>query len=213
MQTKISGVFVGKPKKFGDEGGLSGYRKTDPGKPVKVFFESLEGDQVHNLKFHGGVDRVVHQFPNEHYAFLMEHFPQIKKKLVPSSYGENISASKMTEENVCIGDIYRVGTALLQVTEPRSPCQAINVHFETPNVMQVLLKHKKIGWLYRVLEEGQFYVGDDITLQERPQALWSVDLLIDVILLQKQKVDESLIREWSQSELFSKRWRERIRAF
>lgn len=127
----------------------------------------LEGDQQAETLFHGGVDRALCHFPREHYAFLRKHFPEQEDLFHPPAFGENISTLGLTEENVNIGDIFRWGEALIQITQPRSPCYKLNYHFGINDISQLLQQSGRCGWLYRVVSAGKISSDKSLELLTR----------------------------------------------
>ncbi|VEA79647.1 6-N-hydroxylaminopurine resistance protein [Salmonella enterica subsp. arizonae] len=89
----------------------------------------LEGDEQAEKKIHGGPDRALCHYPREHYRYWAQEFPELAERFVAPAFGENLSTDGLTEQNVYIGDIFRWGEALIQVTQPRSPCFKLNYHF------------------------------------------------------------------------------------
>ena len=87
----------------------------------------------------------------------------------------------MSESTVCVGDIYRVGTALLQVSRTRHPCWRLNVRFGDPHMSRRVQDSGRFGWYYRVLDEGGIAAGDRFELEERPNPRWPVARLIQVM--------------------------------
>ncbi|TPG57074.1 6-hydroxyaminopurine reductase [Ewingella americana] len=114
----------------------------------------LEGDEQAETAYHGGADRALCHFPREHYAWLRQHFPEQEERFHPPAFGENLSTLGLTEENVFIGDIFRWGDALVQITQPRAPCYKLNAFLHCPQISQVLQDNGRCGWLYRVIATG-----------------------------------------------------------
>lgn len=114
----------------------------------------LEGDQQAEKSYHGGADRALCQFPREHYAWLRQQFPEEEERFHPPAFGENLSTLGMTEDNVFIGDIFRWGEALIQVTQPRAPCYKLNHFLGCKNLSPLLQQSGRCGWLYRVVGTG-----------------------------------------------------------
>lgn len=115
-------------------------------------------DDEHDLTFHGGVDKAVHQYYPGHYERWREEFPN-GSGFELGGFGENIVADGgMNEWNVCIGDVYRIGRkedgAVLQVSLPRQPCFKLNHRFEMKGFAPNTWKMSRTGWYYRVLNEG-----------------------------------------------------------
>jgi MOSC domain-containing protein YiiM len=95
--------------------------------------------------------------------------------------GENLSATDMNEHNVCIGDIYKVGSSLLQVSSPRIPCWKIDATFKQPDLHQFISQHRLNGWYYRVVQAGDITLNDKLILQQRPNTDFTVDTMLKVI--------------------------------
>nr|WP_222717635.1 6-hydroxyaminopurine reductase [Providencia sp. JUb39] len=123
----------------------------------------IEGDEQAETRFHGGPDRALCHYPQEHYEFWRQRYPQLEDLFLPSAFGENLSTQGMTEENVFIGDIYAWGDARIQVTQPRSPCYKLNGLTGVENFAQVMQDEGRCGWLYRVIKGGS--VGADTPLK------------------------------------------------
>ncbi|WP_318457245.1 MOSC domain-containing protein [Photobacterium leiognathi] len=133
----------------------------------------LAGDEQAE-SFHGGEDRAVLQYDFEHYADLAEQFPESTAYFVKGGFGENFVATGMNEHNMCIGDIVKVGSVVLQVTQPRQPCFKLNSRFSEPTLSRYVQDNFKTGWFYRVLQTGTMNVGDTIEVTERLHPEWTV---------------------------------------
>ena len=168
--SKIEGLFIGDIATLEPGGDRTGiYKNHVP--TVEIQREGMVGDHQADRRFHGGPDKAVHQFSQRSYQIIKEDFPELANQLVPGTMGENLSAPDMDDENVMIGDIYRVGAALLQVSEPRRPCWKINAKFAEESLSKFVESNAITGWYYRVLESGRASVGEEIVLQERyPQS-------------------------------------------
>jgi MOSC domain-containing protein YiiM len=116
-------------------------------------FTGLESDE-HDLTFHGGVDKAVHQYYPGHYPSWRAEHPDAAAAFEVGGFGENLVSECMNERNICIGDIIRVGEALLQVSLPRQPCFKLNHRFGIKGFAPQTFKKSRTGWYYRVLEEG-----------------------------------------------------------
>lgn len=204
MKTTIIGLFAGASKPLGERVGSSMRRAFDG--PLRVTREALEDNQTHNPKRRGDPDRIIHQFSADTYELLKAEFPEIAHRFTPGSYGENLCAPGMTDEEVCLGDVYRVGSTVLQVTEPRDPCDTIDEAYGVVGIKQLLLERGRCGWLYRVLEEGTIQRGDPIELMRRPHPEISVHrVLVEVKLV--KGADEALNRALLACPELSQRYR------
>ncbi|MCS2155628.1 6-N-hydroxylaminopurine resistance protein [Scandinavium sp. H11S7] len=115
----------------------------------------LVGDEQAEKKIHGGPDRALCHYPREHYADWAREFPEQAELFCAPAFGENLSTVGLTEKNVFIGDIFRWGDALIQVTQPRSPCFKLNYHFGISDMSSLMQSSGKTGWLYRVIMAGK----------------------------------------------------------
>ena len=116
---KYPQVYIGKIEPYsGSSPSAIGKRQVQGG--IMLTSLGLEGDEQAETRFHGGPDRALCHYPREHYAHWMQQFPEQAEIFSAPAYGENISTLGMTEQNVFMGDIYRWGEALIQVTQPRS---------------------------------------------------------------------------------------------
>lgn len=147
--------------------------------PVLLTRAGIEGDEQGNKATHGGPDQVLHQYAFEHYADWRRDKPELPPHLTTSgAFGENLSTRGMTEATVCVGDIYRCGTARVQVTKTRHPCWRLNVRFGDPRMSRRVQETGRIGWYLRVLEEGTVSAGDAMALEHRPHPDWPLARLI-----------------------------------
>lgn len=114
-----------------------------------------------------GLSGALCHYPREHYQHWITEFPEQADMFVAPAFGENLSTEGLTEKNVFIGDIYRWGDALIQVTQPRSPCFKLNYHFGISDMSARLQSAGKTGWLYRVVLAGQVSADAPLVLASR----------------------------------------------
>ncbi|WP_299489747.1 MOSC domain-containing protein [uncultured Shewanella sp.] len=133
---------------------------------LDVQIEQIVGDAQADKRFHGGPDRVVHHYPREHYTYFGQMKDFNKTESAPRM-GENISTEGLTEEDINIGDIIQIGEAILQVSQPRSPCFKVNLQFNYPTLSLIMQRTQRCGWLYRVLTPGLINESNTLVLQER----------------------------------------------
>ena len=129
--------------------------------------DGLTGDTQADRRVHGGGGKALHQYPAEHYARLAAAFPTARH-LAPGGLGENMSTRGMTENDVCIGDVFAIGGARIQVSQPRTPCWKIDTRTTCEGVAAFIAEHALAGWYYRVLEAGEIAAGDWLEHIERP---------------------------------------------
>jgi MOSC domain-containing protein YiiM len=165
--TTIDAIFTGKISAMWPGGPKSAIYKRPQANRILVARLGLAGDEQADKRLHGGPERAVLQYALENYAQWRARFPVEAAQFVGGSFGENISAFGFTEDNVCVGDKYRLGTALVEVSQPRRPCNKLSLRFDIENLMLLTQETAMTGWYYRVLEEGHVRKGDTITLLER----------------------------------------------
>jgi MOSC domain-containing protein YiiM len=127
---------------------------------VAVRYLNLEGDRQADLRVHGGPDKAVYAYPTEHYAFWREELPGTA--LPWGAFGENLSIEGLSEQAVRIGDLLRIGTAELRVTQPRMPCFKLNARFQRPDMVKRFLQAGRTGFYLAVSKEGELGAGDFI---------------------------------------------------
>nr|WP_223419991.1 MOSC domain-containing protein [Shewanella inventionis] len=162
---RISGLYLGDQVQM-HHGVASGINQKHAATQLTVLFDRVVGNSEADSKHHGGLDRVLHHFPREHYGQYRRWDLMSSFRDAPSM-GENISTVGLNEAQVNIGDIVQIGDVTLQVTQPRSPCFKLNVQFEHPKFALAMQESRMCGWFYRVLSEGDIKPSDSIYLIER----------------------------------------------
>lgn len=165
--SRISAVYVGGIRPLPPEGHPTGIFKQAMSGPVQLGAEGLEGDEQADRRVHGGTWKALHHYPAENYARLAAAFPDKAAQFVPGSFGENVSTVGWDEDTVCVGDVFRIGEARVQVSQPRQPCWKINHKFGEAELMRFVAEHCVAGWYYRVLEGGAIAAGNAFELIER----------------------------------------------
>jgi MOSC domain-containing protein YiiM len=121
---------------------------------------NLDGDRQADLSVHGGPEKAVYAYPTEHYAFWREELPGIP--LPWGVFGENLSIEGFREAEIRVGDVLRIGTTELVVTQPRMPCYKLNVRFQRSEMVKRFLRSGRSGFYFAVLKEGYLEAGDSI---------------------------------------------------
>lgn len=129
--------------------------------------DGLHGDRVADRRFHGGPERSVCHYPAEHYIHWRRVYGQLPS-LGPAAFGENLSTFGLDERQVCIGDRFRWGDALIEISQPRSPCSNLDKRHGTRGLARQLAQTGKTGWLYRTLEPGVIKPAAELRLIDRP---------------------------------------------
>ncbi|HSG23030.1 MAG TPA: MOSC domain-containing protein [Azonexus sp.] len=161
---KIS-LFIGGIRPLPESGRPTGIYKQPVTQRVAIGLEGFIGDKQADRRVHGGPEKAVHLYPARHYAKLAAQFPEAAAQLVPGSLGENISTPDLDENDVHIGDIYRLGTARLQVCQPRNPCWKIDERFAADGMAAFIAEHGLTGWYWRVVRPGEVSPEDELKLE------------------------------------------------
>ncbi len=161
-------VAVGLPSIIGTnrQGAVtSGIRKHQVDVPeVIVRTTNIDGDRQADLRVHGGPDKAIYCYPREHRRFWLD---EIGYGQAESPFGENLSIEGIDEDTAQIGDIWRWGTALLQISQPRWPCHKLALHSGHPDMVKRFVAAGRSGWYLRVLEEGVAPTSGTIEIEER----------------------------------------------
>ncbi|WP_404384730.1 MOSC domain-containing protein [Caenispirillum salinarum] len=180
---RIDAVLTGTPRAFGPKGNTSSIAARYPvSEPVAVTPEGLAGDQVGDPTVHGDADKAIHHYPRDHYAaWITDLAPAPSFLAEVGAFGENISTSGITEETVCAGDVFRLGTARVQVSQGRQPCSKLNQRFDRKDMAKQVQDTGRSGWYYRVLEPGMVAPGDRLVLEARPNPDWTLARILHVL--------------------------------
>lgn len=167
---RIEGLQIGKPARVA--GMRTAFGKRPVSGPARVARTNLEGDAQADPRYHGGPDMAVLAYSADHYPAWREELDWVDLPL--GGFGENLSVAGATEETVCIGDLWRAGSAVLQVASPRRPCRKISAYWGRPGLLGLVRRSGRIGWYLRVVEEGWLERGATVELIGRPHPEWSV---------------------------------------
>lgn len=159
-------IFIGDIRPLPESGRPTGIYKQPLTAPMALGTEGFAGDHQADRRVHGGPQKAVHFYPAVHYARLAARFPEAAARLVPGSLGENLSSDAFDEENVRIGECFALGTARLQVCQPRNPCWKIDERFGCDGMAEFIAREGLNGWYFSVVESGQAGPGD--VLQRLP---------------------------------------------
>lgn len=176
----VTALLVGASEPFGPGGRKSAICKQRVTGPVSIGPEGLTGDTQADKQHHGGPDQAVHHYAYDYYERWRREYPEASGELSePGFFGENVSTLGMTEEDVCVGDRYRLGSSVLEVSQGREPCWKLAHRIGRPEFAQRVQELGATGWFYRVLESGVAAPGDRLELLERPHPEWSIARLME----------------------------------
>lgn len=204
-QPTVAAIFAGQPKTITDDRGswVSSIRRDRVTGPIRVDAAGLAGDRV-TQPYHGGPGAAVCVHLSHHYDFWNRAYGM---HLAPGSVGENVTLAGLTEDEVFVGDIVRVGSALVQVSGPRTPCANQARHIGRPDWLRLTIRESRTGFYLRVLEPGVIREGDAWTLHERLNQDASIPAMNRCVYLQ---FDDSFARHLLELRGLEEWWKEQI---
>jgi len=175
-------------------------------KPVKQIFlgkTDVENDSVIDRKYHGGIDKACYLYSINHYNFWKEKYPNLDWGW--GMFGENLSIEGLDETKLFIGDTFKVGNAIIQISEPRLPCSTLGIRFETQKIVKEFTNSTFCGAYTRVLQNGTVKPNDKLILIEQEQNIKLSELYKllttdkkNTDLIQKALVEPSISDEIKQ---------------
>jgi len=203
--SKLISVNVGLPRLMMSNGDpvLTGIFKEPVAGRVMLRTLNLDGDGQADLSVHGGRSKAVYVYPSEHYTYWQQEFP--KMKLPWSMFGENFTSAGLFESELNIGDKFRVGSAIVMVTEPRMPCYKLGIRFGRSDVVKRFLASERTGFYFAVLQEGELGVGDQIELIEASKSSLKVSDITRLYTCEKHNA--GLLRRAIEVEALPDSWK------
>jgi MOSC domain-containing protein YiiM len=203
--TKLISVNVGLPRTVMNNGDpvLTGIFKEPVSGRVMLGTLNVDGDRQADLSVHGGPSKAVYVYPSEHYDYWKRELPEMK--LPWGMFGENFTTAGLIESELSIGDKFRVGSALVMVTEPRMPCYKLGIKFGRPDIVKRFLASERTGFYFAVLQEGEVGAGDQIELIERSKRSVTVSDITHLYTREKRNID--LLRRAIEVEALPESWK------
>ena len=206
MIPRIVSLNVGCPTHLdGDEPWTSGIYKRPVSGRIALSSTNLAGDGQADLNVHGGPDKAVCVYSADHYPFWRDELRVLE--CGPGWFGENFSVEGQSEHDVAVGDIYRIGTALVQISQPRAPCWKLGRRWSRLDMPKLVLQSGRTGWYLRVLESGNVECGDTLTVADRPFARWTIDAVNAVAYSRGGTVNVDAARELAVCPALAESWR------
>ena len=208
---KIISTNIAKPKTiiYNGQEITTGIFKKPVDSPIYLEKENVRGDEVSDRRVHGGEFKACYLFSADYYPYWKNLYPNLDWDY--GMLGENLTISSLDESNITIGSIYKIGNALVQVTQPREPCYKFGVKFGNPNVLKQFIDHRHPGFYVRVLEEGYVKTNDEMILVEQAENSITISEFYS-LLFDKDKNQEHL-KLVIKNEALPKRKRIKLMAF
>ena len=190
---KIISTNIAKPQfvTINGEQQQTGIFKKPTTQPIYLDTEEVKGDEISNRQVHGGEFKACYLFSADHYPHWEQLYPNFDWHY--GMLGENLTVDGLDETQLQVGDIYKVGSALIQVTQPREPCTTFAAKMGTADIMTQFIAHGRPGTYVRVLEPGYVTVGDTIELVEKATKSVSIADFFNIIF-ERDKNQEQLKR-------------------
>lgn len=208
---KVISTNIGKPTTFEWNGKeeQTGIFKYPVDEPLFLGKIDVQKDTVIDRKHHAGVNKACYLFAADQYPFWKHLYQHLEWNW--GMFGENLTVLGMDESLIRIGDIYKIGTALVQVSQPREPCYKLGVRFNDQNILRQYVDHAYPGTYVRILEEGEVRKEDEIILIEQSENTLTVKQSFELILSRKK--DPVLLRLAIDNLALPEYKRERLKKF
>jgi MOSC domain-containing protein YiiM len=161
---KVISVNIGKKEKliYKGEEILTGILKYPVNKFISLGKEDVVNDVVVDRRYHGGEDQAVYAYSENHYKYWKELFPNLDWHF--GMFGENLTISNLDETVICVGNVYKLGETIIEVTKPRTPCKKLGIVFKTQHFLKQFWNTTKSGIYFKVLKMGKVAVNDELIL-------------------------------------------------
>lgn len=157
----------------------TGIYKFPINKPIFLDIEDVLGDTVVDRKYHGGVYKACYLFSADNYPYWKEKYPHLKWDW--GMFGENLTMEGLDESKIRIGSTYKLGSALVQITQPREPCYKLGIRFGNQGILKQYIDHGFPGTYVRVMEPGKVTVGDSMELMEESKSPLTVQQFFNLL--------------------------------
>ncbi len=176
----LQSIQVGRVKPLGPRAVPSAFAKHAIDGPVAVTPLGLAGDDQADLRVHGGPDKAVYGYAAAHLSAWAADYPEHRAKFSAGGVGENLTIGGMVDDDLCVGDIHRIGSAVLQICQARQPCFKFALRFADSRLPKAMVHNRRAGWYYRVIEPGTIAAGDRVALVERSHPDFAFARLIEI---------------------------------
>lgn len=171
---------------------------------IQLLRLNLAGDQQADLKGHGGPNRAVYVYSVENYEYWQQELD--RQDFSHAQFGENFTVDGMLEDQVHVGDVFQVGSARVQVTQPRVPCYKLGIKMGDPRFVKTFLRSCRVGFYLRVLQEGEVGAGDELELAENDPEGMTVRDICHLYYFEPKNLEDS--KRALRIEALSPGWRQ-----
>ena len=205
---KVTSTNLGEPTKINWNGKqtLTGIYKYPVDQPIYLDTEDVQGDTVVDRKYHGGIYKACYLFSADHYDYWKAKYPQLEWDW--GMFGENLTIQGLDESQLRIGSTYRLGTALVQISQPREPCYKLGIRFGDQEILKQFIDHGRPGTYIRVLEPGTVSKGDSMELVTASESPLTIAQFYE-LLFAKEK-DQHVLQQALHNEALPMEKREKL---
>jgi MOSC domain-containing protein YiiM len=168
---------------------------------------NLAGDQQADLTVHGGSEKAVYVYPVEHYEYWRKQLPDVSFSW--GAFGENLATEGLSEDTLCIGDLLRAGSAVLQVTQPRMPCYKLGLRFDRDDMIKRFLVSGRSGFYLSVIEPGDVGPGSRVEILDRDRNSVTISDIVRLYL--GRASDPELLQRATNVTSLPENWKTQLR--
>lgn len=201
----VSEVRVGRIQPLGPSGVPSGIFKTPVAGPIMAGVTGIDGDEQGDRRHHGGPDKAIHAYAACNYPLWSADLPDRAPLFRPGAFGENLVVEGAGEADIALGDTWRIGDALLEVSQGRQPCWRLNLRFDRPDMARQVQACGRTGWYFRVLDGGAIAAGTCARLEARPHPDWTIERVSH--LLYHDPLNRAALSEFAALPGLPESWR------
>jgi len=165
----------------------TGIYKYPVNEPIHLGITDVKNDFVIDRRYHGGEDKACYLYSASHYPFWEEKFPKLDWQW--GMFGENLTIEGLDEANIHIGNIYKLGSALVQITQPRQPCFKLGIRLGNAKAVKMFVAAEKPGAYIRILKHGEVKIGDKMVLVESKTENFTLQKIFHLIYNATENLD------------------------
>ncbi len=183
---KVISTNLGSPTTFvwnGQEE-QTGIFKKPVSEALSLTINDVSKDTVIDRVHHAGLNKACYLFASDNYPYWKKLYPDLEWNW--GMFGENLTVEGLDESTMRVGDIYKLGSALVQVSQPREPCYKLGIRFGTQDILRQFIDHNRPGTYVRILEEGKVKTGDVLELQQQSQNTLTTQQFYELMFMREK---------------------------
>lgn len=171
---KVVSVNIGQKQTINYKGKLieTGIFKFPVENSIFLGKEDVDADAVIDRRYHGGIEKAVYAYSKNHYEYWKTLYPNLDWRF--GMFGENLTISNLEETEIYVGNQYKLGETIIEVTKPREPCMKLGLVFGTQEILKQFWNSTKSGIYFKVLQTGNVKTGDELILLEKAENMPSI---------------------------------------